>query len=77
MTEILRQAAHSTEKILALAEGACALLYGSQPRVNAAGILGDPGAMAGDLVAARKLIDDAIGICNATNWPSETDYHAL
>jgi hypothetical protein len=77
MTSTLRSAAHNTGKILSLANGAAALLLNNRARANAAGILDDPAATLSDLIAARKLIDEAIDIYHATPWPDPGDYHAL
>jgi hypothetical protein len=71
MTDALRIAARNTEKF------SPSLIFANHPRANAAGILNDPSSMLADLHAARKLIDDSIAVCSATNWPGESDCHAL
>lgn len=78
MTETLRQAAHNTAAILEHADRARDLLAGDgRARVNGAGVLADPGDYRRALEAARELIDRAIALHVSTNWPDESDYHAL
>jgi hypothetical protein len=77
MTETLRRAAHNTKVILDHADRARELLAGGGPRSNDVGVLVDPGDYRGALEAARELIDQAIAVHGATNWPDQSDYHAL
>ena len=77
MTETLRRAAHNTKVILDQADRARELLAGDGQRSNGAGVLADPGSYLGVLEAARELIDRAIALHGATNWPDQSDYHAL
>ena len=46
-------------------------------RSNSAGVLVDPGGYLRTLEATRELIDQAIALHAATNWPDESDYHEL
>jgi len=77
MTEILRRAAHNTTVILDHADRARELLAGGGSRSNGAGVLADPGDYLRALEAARELIGQAIALHATTNWPDESDYHAL
>jgi hypothetical protein len=77
MTAVLAAAARSTTQILDLADRAAVALRGAGPRSNAAGVLSNPANFLDDLRAARELIDRAIVLHAGTNWPSESDYHAL
>ncbi len=77
ITAVLAAAARSTTQILHLADRAAVALRGEGPLSNAAGVLSNPANFLQDLRAARDLIDGAIALYAGTNWPSESDYHAL
>ena len=78
MTDIIRTAAQRTSNIIGEADMAVLLLSGNDgPRVNALGVLHDPSSYRLMLQQARAAIDRAITEHEATNWPSEADYHAL
>lgn len=77
MTDTLRTAAISTATILDLINRAAFRLTGDAAAVNGQGIFADPAWTLTQLRTVETLVAQAIARHAATNWPSQSDYHAL
>jgi hypothetical protein len=75
MASKVHVAGRATDQVRTRIEEVTALLADSDARaINAVGVFLQPRARRATLEAAKQAIDAALGVMDATAWPSDADY---
>jgi hypothetical protein len=75
MASKVQSAGRATDQVRARIEEAASLLADGEARaINAIGVFMEPSARRATLQAAKAAIEAALGVMDATAWPTAADY---
>jgi hypothetical protein len=77
MASKVQVAGRATDQVRARTDEAAVLLaLGEARAINALGVFMEPSARRATLLAAKQAIEAALGVMDATAWPTEADYNS-